>query len=411
MKRFLLIAVLLFINLFIYAQISYPVTRKVDTVDDYHGTQVEDPYRWLEDDNSDETKSWVKGQNSVTFDYLSSIPYRDKVRNRLKDMWNYTRYSAPFKEGDYYYFSKNDGLQNQNVWYRQKQITGKPELFLDPNKLSEDGTVSLGTFRFDKSGKYMAYSIQRAGSDWQEGYVMNVSTKEVLQDKLEYLKFTGFSWKGDEGFYYSRYPEPTEGDNLKGKNLYQAVYFHKLGTPQSEDKLIYVDNKNPQRFARVFVTEDERFLVLNTSEGTSGAEIWVMEFKGENRDFKLLIPGFETQANVIDNVGDKLLVRTNDGSPNYKVVLIDPANPQKDNWKTIIPEQKQVLQGVGTGGGYLFPTYLKDASTKVYQYSNDGKMIREIKLPGIGSAGGFGANKEDKEFFYTFTSYNYPPTI
>lgn len=411
MKLFAAIISLLFISFFAHSQIQYPETRKVDTVDDYHGNKVADPFRWLEDDNSDETKSWVKAQNSITFDYLSQIPFRDQVRNRLKELWNYARYSAPFKEGDYYYFSKNDGLQNQNIWYRQKQLTGKPELFLDPNKLSDDGTVSLGTFRFDKSGKYMAYSIQRAGSDWQEGYVMNVNTKEVLQDKLEFLKFTGFSWKGDDGFYYSRYPEPNEGDNLKGKNLFQAVYFHKLGTPQSEDKLIYVDNKNPQRFARVFVTEDERFLVLNTSEGTSGVEIWVMEFNGENRDFKLLIPGFETQANVIDNIGAKLLVRTNDGAPNYRLVLIDPSNPHKDNWETVIPEQKQVLQSVGTGGGYLFPSYLKDASTKVYQYSYDGKMIREIKLPGIGSAGGFGANKEDKEFFYTFNSYNYPTTI
>ena len=411
MKRFITAFALLLINFFVFGQISYPETKKVDTVDNYHGTSVADPYRWLEDDNSEETKEWVKQQNSVTFDYLEKIPYRNEVRKRLQELWNYARYSAPFKEGDYYYFSKNDGLQNQSIWYRQKQLTGQPELFLDPNKLSSDGTVSLGSIRFNKSGKYMAYSIQRAGSDWQEGYVMDVKTKEVLKDKLEYLKFTGFSWKGDEGFYYSRYPAPKEGDNLKGKNLYQAVYFHKLGTSQDEDELIYVDKQHPQRFARVFVTEDDRFLILNTSEGTSGAEIWVRDLKSNQKDFTMLIPGFETQANVVDSYNGKLLVRTNDDAPNYKVVLVDPNDPAKENWVTVIPEQKQVLQGIGTGGGYLFPSYLKDASTKVFQYTYDGKEVREIKLPGIGSAGGFGADKDDKEFFYTFTSYNYPSTI
>ena len=403
--------VLLLLAQYGYAQFQYPVTRKVDTVDNYHGTAVADPYRWLEDDNSEETKAWVKEQNAVTQSFLSAIPYRDKVRKRLEELWNYTRYSAPFREGDYYYFTKNDGLQNQSVWYRQKSLDAEPEVFLDPNKLSDDGTVSLGSLSFSKNGKLFVYAIQRAGSDWQEAFVMDAKTKKRLSDNLNFLKFTGFAWKGEEGFYYSRYPEPKAGDNLKGKNLNQAVYYHKIGTPQSEDVLVYEDKEHPQRFANAFLTEDERFLCLYTSEGTSGREIWVKDMAAGQKDFSLLIKGFSTQPSVVDNVGGNLLVRTNDGASNYKVVLIDPKNPAKETWKEVIPEQPDVLQGVGTAGGFLFPSYLKDASTKVYQYTYDGKKVREINLPGIGSAGGFGGKKEDKEFFYSFTSYNYPTSI
>jgi len=394
-----------------FAQLQYPVTRKVDTTDIYHGTSVADPYRWLEDDNSEETKGWVQAQNKVTFDYLSTIPYRDKVRKRLTELWNYTRYGAPFKEGDYYYYSKNDGSQNQSVWYRQKGLNAKPEVFFDPNKLSEDGTVSLGTFSFSKKGTMLAYTIQRDGSDWQEAYVMDVKTKKKTTDELKWLKFTGLQWKGDDGFFYSRYPEPKETDKLKGKNQFQKVYYHKLGTPQSADVLIYEDNANPLRLASSFVTEDQRYLILYLSEGTSGREIRVKDLKNNQKDFTVLVPGFSTQPNVVDTYGDKLLVRTNDGASNYKLVLIDPKSPNKEVWKEVIPEQKDVLQSVGTAGGVLFPVYLKDASTKAYQYSYDGKLVREIKLPGIGSAGGFGGEKKDKEFFYTFSSYNYPTSI
>jgi prolyl oligopeptidase len=394
-----------------YAQLTYPATRKVDTVDNYHGTTVADPYRWLEDDNSEETKAWVKEQNKVTFDYLSRVPYRDKVRKRLQELWNYARYSAPFKEGGWWYFSKNDGLQNQNVWYRQKELNGKAEVFLDPNKFSEDGTVSLGSASFSKDGKLFAYTIQKAGSDWQEAYVMNAVTKKKLTDNLQWLKFTGLSWKGNEGFYYSRFPESAEGDKLKGKNQFQKVYYHKLGTPQSADVLVYEDNEHPLRSATAFVTEDETFLVLYISEGTSGREIRVKNLKAGQQDFTLLVKGFSTQPNVIDNRGDQLLVRTNDDASNYKVVLIDPKNPAKEAWKEIIPEKENVLSGVGTAGGYLFPTYLKDASTKAYQYTYNGKLVKEIPLPGIGSAGGFGGKKDSKEIFYSFTSYNYPTSI
>src|SRR5260221_8253693 len=394
------------------AQLQYPETKKGDVVEDYHGTKVADPYRWLEDDNSEETKAWVQEENKVTQDYLSKIPYRDKIKKRIEEMWNYPKYGAPFRKGDYYYFTKNNGLQNQAVWYQQKGMTGKPGVFIDPNKLSEDGTVSLGSINFSLNGKYMAYTVQKSGSDWQEGYVMDVATRKQLGDKLDWLKFTGFSWKSDDGFYYSRYPAPEEGNTLKGKNINQQVYYHKIGTSQSADKLIYQDKEHPQRFAGVGLTEDERFLILGTSEGTSGGEVWVWDMKNPSQTkFSLLISGFATEPNVVDNIGDKLLVQTNDGAPNYKVVLIDPKNPAKENWKLIIPEQKEVLQTVSTGGGYLFASYLKDASTKVYQYTYDGKLVREIKLPGIGTAGGFGTEKKYNDFFYTFTSFNYPPTI
>jgi len=411
MKR-LLITLVWLIPVALFGQLKYPDTKKENIVDDYNGVKVEDPYRWLEDDNSEQTKAWVQEENKVTFDYLSKIPYRDKIKKRIEEMWNYPKYGAPFQKEDHYYFQKNDGLQNQSVWFTQKGLTGKPEVFIDPNKLSDDGTVSLGGINFSLHGKYAAYTIQKSGSDWQEGYVMDVATKKLLSDKLTWLKFTGFSWKGDEGFYYSRFPAPTGEDQLKGKNTNQQVYYHKVGTEQSEDKLMYEDKDHPLRSAGVGLTEDERFLILGTSEGTSGGEVWTWDTKDPSQTkFSLLIPGFATDPNVIDNVGDKLLVQTNDGAPNFKVVLIDPKDPGRENWKVIIPEQKEALQTVSTGGGYLFASYLKDASTKVYQYTYDGKLVREIKLPGIGTAGGFGTERKHDHFFYTYTSFNYPPTI
>ena len=394
------------------AQLQYPHTKKTDSVDDYHGTKVLDPYRWLEDDNSEATKAWVIAQNKTTQQYLSAIPYRHQVKKRLEELWNYPRYSSPFKEGNYYYYYKNDGLQNQSILYRQKGLSGVPEVFLDPNKLSEDGTASLAGMNFSLNSKYAAYSVSQSGSDWSVGYIVDVNTNTKLPEKIDWLKFTGFSWKGDEGFYYTRYPEPQTGEQLKGKNVLPQVYYHKVGTVQSEDVLVFEDKEHPQRFAGVGLTEDERFLLLSISEGTSGAEIWYRDLKNPaQKEFKLLIPGFKTEPSVVDNIGDKLLLLTNDGAPNYKLVLVDPANPGTGNWKTVIPEKKEVLQYVSTGGGYLFAGYLKDASTKVYQYTYDGKLVREIKLPGIGTAGGFGGKRKEKEFFYVFTSFNYPPTI
>ena len=409
-KRF---AFLMFIApLFAAGQLQYPTTKKGETVEDYHGTKVADPYRWLEDDNSEETKAWVQAQNKVTFDYLATLPQRDKIKKRLEELWNYPRYSSPSKKNEYYYFYKNDGLQNQAVLYRQKGLNGKPEEFLNPNTLNKEGIAALGSTSFSKSGKYFAYSVAVAGSDWQEGYIMETATKKMLTDKIRWIKFSGFSWKGDEGFYYSGYDQPDEKTKLSKQNQNHKVIFHKLGTDQSQDELIYQDKEHPLRYHGAGLTEDKRFLILQVSEGTSGAEIWYWDLQDPTQDkFNLLIKGFTTEPDVIDNYSSRLLVRTNDGAPNYKVVLIDPKNPGKENWKTIIPEKEEALQGVGTAGGYMFASYLKDASTKVYQYSYNGDMVREIKLPGIGSAGGFGGEKEDKEFFYTFSSFSTPPSI
>ena len=410
MKK-LLLFILFSVPVLLAAQLQYPETKKSDVKDDYHGTSVDDPYRWLEDDNSEETKAWVTAQNKVTQEYLSTIPFREKVKKRLEELWNYPKYGSPTKKGDYYYFSKNDGLQNQSVIYRQKGLKGKPEVFFDPNKLSSDGTAALSGWSYSRKNKYIAYTVAMSGSDWNEAFVLDASTGKKLEDNLKWIKFSGLSWKGDEGFFYSRYPEPDEKTKLSRQNQFHQVWYHKVGSPQSEDVLVHKDEAHPFRNMGGSMTEDNRFLIINMSEGTSGGEIWVKDLQAENPQLTLLIPGFSTSPGVITNVGSKLLVRTNEDAPNYKVVLIDPKNPSKENWKTIIPEKEEVLQGVGTGGGFMFPIYLKDASTKVYQFQYDGKLVREIKLPGIGSAGGFGGDKDAKEFFYTFSSYSYPPTI
>ena len=394
-----------------FAQIKYPETKKVDQVDDYFGTKVSDPYRWLEDDKSPETAAWVAAENKITQDYLSKIPFREQVRKRLEEMWNYPKYSSPFKEGEYYYYYKNDGLQNQSILYRQPGLNGTPEIFIDPNKMSKDGTAAVSTPSFTKNKKYAAYMIAQAGSDWQEAYVMDVATKKVLDDKIQWIKFSGLSWKGDDGFYYSRYPEADETKKMTNQNQNQKLYYHKLGTPQSEDVLIYEDKEHPLRSVGGDLTEDERFLLIYQSEGTSGSQIWVKDMKNPNSSFILLIKGFDTNAGVIDNDGDRLLVRTNADAPNYKVVSIDPKNPSKENWQTIILTRTNFLQSVGTAGGKLFLTYLEDASSRVYQTNYKGVLEREIKLPGIGTAGGFDGNREDNELFYTYSSFNYPPAI
>ncbi|WP_232539073.1 prolyl oligopeptidase family serine peptidase [Chitinophaga tropicalis] len=393
------------------AGLTYPQTRKTDVTDNYHGTVIADPYRWLENDNSAETKEWVKEENAVTQSYLSKIPYRDGIKKRLEELWNYPKPGAPFKKGNYYFFFKNDGLQNQAVLYRQKTLDGTPEVFIDPNKFSANGTVALGNISFSKNGKYLAYMIAKAGSDWQEAFVMDVESKKLLPDTLDWIKFSGISWRGD-GFYYSRYDKPTEESKLSKKNEFHKVYYHRLGTTQDQDELIHWDKEHPLRNAGAQVSDDERFLFLSTSEGTSGNELWYRDLKDPSqKEFRLLVKGFEYEPSVVDNDGDKILLLTNQDAPNYKVVLVDPKNPDPANYKVIIPEQKEVLQSVGTAGHRLFAHYLKDASSKVMQYTYAGKLDREIVLPGIGSASGFNAETEDKEFFYTFNSFVSPATI
>ena len=312
----------------------YPVTQKVDTVDTYFGTAVADPYRWLEDDNSEETAKWVAAQNEVTTAYLNQIPFRSKIKERLEQIWDYPKYSTPFKEGDNYYYYKNDGMQNQDVIYMLKDLDAEPEVFLDPNTFSEDGTVALSGLEFNKEGTLVAYSISKSGSDWSEIFVMDVETREVLEDHIEWVKFSGASWK-DDGFYYSRYDEPKDGDALKAVNEFHKVYYHKIGNSQDEDVLIYKNDDEPLRNYYAGTTEDESILMLGAWEGSNGNSLYAK--KSDDKDFTVIVDDFENKYNLIDNFGDQLLIMTNDASPKWNLVLIDINNPGKENWKVIIP--------------------------------------------------------------------------
>ena len=396
------------------SKIAYPETKKVEVVDDYFGTKVPDPYRWLEDETSPETKAWVEEQNRLTFGYLDKIPYREKLKARLTELYNYPRISAPFRRGDTYFFTRNDGLQNQSVYYIQKGVNGTPELFLDPNKFSADGTSVLSAFSLSKDGKYLAYGISQGGSDWVTLNVMEVASRNKLSDEVKWMKASGVSWQGD-GFYYSRYPEPEKGRELTTKNEFQAVYFHKVGTPQSEDTLVYEDKEHPQRFHTVGTTEDERFALLTISErgkGKKGNSLFYKDLSQPDSKFMPLVAQIsDTRYSVVDNVGDKLLITTDLNAPNGRVVLVDPQNPDAKNWKDVLPERTEPLQGAGTAGGKLFASWRKDVATRAYVFSLDGKLENEIVLPGVGSANGFGGLNDDKYVFYSFTSFNFPPTI
>lgn len=392
------------------AQLNYPVTRKAAQVDNYFGTSVADPYRWLEDDNSAETAAWVREQNKLTHSYLDAIPFRKKVQDRLTAMWNFTRYSSPFKQGRYYYYYRNEGLQNQSVLYRQTTLEGNGEVFLDPNTMSKDGTAVPGVPVFTNSNRYCAYLMAQSGSDWQEAYVMDVETKKLLTDKIRWIKFSGIAWKGDEGFYYSRYPETADSNLLNGKNEFHRLCYHKLGTPQSEDQVVFEDKEHPLRTITGSITEDNRYLVVSKSEGTSGVELWVKDLIND-APFVCVINGFAQEADLIENDGSVLLVRTNLGAPNYKIVGIDMANPEKSNWRDLVPEKAFLLENAQTAGGSLYAGYLKDAGSKVFQYDYKGAFIREISLPGIGTVGGFSGKRNDEELFYSYSSFNTPAVI
>jgi prolyl oligopeptidase len=391
-------------------KLTYPATQKTDQVDDYFGTKVSDPYRWLEDDRSEQTGKWVEAQNAVTFDYLKKIPFRDTLKKRLTDIYNYPRYSSPLRAGEYYFFTKNDGLQNQSVLYVQKGLEGSPEVFVDPNKLAADGTVRIGIAGISQDKKYLAISRGEAGSDWSEIRVMEIATKKELTDRIEWLKFSSAAWSGS-GFYYSGYDKPASGKELTAKNEDQKIFYHKLGSPQSSDELVYQDKEHPLRYLEMDVTEDGNWAFLSVSEGTSGAELYCRDLKKDDAPFQLLIKGFEADCAAIDHIGDKMLVRTNLDAPNFKVVLIDPKKPAKENWGTVIPEKTEVLDSATLAGGQLFCAYLKDANTKVYQHGLNGELVREIPLPALGTARGFYGWQDDKEIFYDFTSYTFPPTI
>ncbi len=392
--------------------LDYPETKTVDTVDTYFDVAVADPYRWLEDDRSPETEAWVKSQNEVTFGYLDNIPYREELKDRLSQLWNYEKVGAPFKEGDYTYFYKNDGLQNQYVIYRYK--TGDnpddAEVFLDPNTFKEDGTISLGGMSFSKNGKIADYSISEGGSDWRKILIMDVVSKEIIEDTLTDIKFSGMSWYKNEGFYYSSYDKP-KGSELSAKTDQHKVYYHKLGTKQSDDQLIYGGTpQEKHRYIYGGVTEDDRYLIITPRVSTSGNKMMIKDLTKPNSGFTTILDHTDSDSYIIENVGSKLYIMTNLNASNQKIVTVDASNPTPDNWVDFIPETENVLSP-STGGGYFFAEYMVDAVSKVLQYDYDGKLIREIELPGVGSAGGFGAKKEDKELYYSFTNYVTPGSI
>ncbi|WP_461533572.1 prolyl oligopeptidase family serine peptidase [Sinomicrobium sp.] len=390
-------------------KIKYPETKKTETTDIYFGTEVKDPYRWLEDDRSEETAKWVAAENKVTQQYLEQIPFRQQLKERLQELWNYERLSSPFREGDYTYYSKNDGLQNQSVLYR-KNDDGKEEVFLDPNTFSEDGTVSLGNISFTKDGKLLAYSISEGGSDWRKVIVMDAETKEILGDTLTDIKFSGIAWKGNEGFFYSSYDKP-EGSELSAKTDQHKLYFHKLGTPQSEDKIIFGGTpEQKHRYVFAGLTGDERYLSISASNSTSGNKLFVKDLSNPDSEIITVLDHSDSDTGILDSRGDTLYLVTNLDAPNQKVVTTTASSPQPEHWTDLIPETENVLS-VSTGGGYLFAEYMVDAISKVYQYDYKGQQMREIALPGLGTSSGFSGKEDQQVLYYSFTNYNTPGRI
>ena len=389
--------------------IEYPETRKDTIVDNYWGTTVPDPYRWLEDDRSAETEAWVIAQNQVTYSYLEQIPFRNKLKERFTELMNYPKYGSPKKVNNKYYFYKNDGLQNQSVLYELDSLTAEPKVLLDPNKLSEDGTVALSQAAFSKDGKYLAYSIAKSGSDWNEIFVMDVASRKLLSDHIEWVKFSGISWQGD-GFYYSAYSKPEAGKEYSNKNEYHKVFYHQLGQAQDKDKIIYENKEFALRNCGAGVTEDEKFLFIFENESTSGNSLLMKDLTKANAKPVLIAPGFESDFSIIDHYQGKVFVLTNYNAPNQQLMVFDPTKPQLENWQTLIPETENVLESASIIGGKLFLNYLQDASHHLYAYDTNGKKLFEIELPTIGTVG-ISGNMDENEAFYTFTSYTFPPTI
>jgi len=388
---------------------QYPASQKVDTVNEFFGVKVSDPYRWMENDTAKVTAEWVKNQNDVTFGFLNKIPYRDVIKKRLETLYSYERLSAPFKEGEYYYFYKNDGLQNHSVLYRKKGEQGTPEVFLDPNTFSKDGTTRMAGVSFSKDGSRAGFQISKGGADWTEAIIINAADKTILEDTLRNIKFSGIAWKGNDGFYFSTYEKP-KGSQLSAKTQNHKLFYHKVGTPRSQDKLIFGDDKNPRRYVGGYLTEDERFLVISAATSTTGNELYIQDLKNPSAKLITIVNNFDNNHSVIDNEGDRLIIQTNLGAPNGRVVGVNFMKSTPENWKDIIPENENVLNA-GTAGHKIFANYLVDVKTQVKQYDFKGKLEREIELPGIGTANGFGGKVDDKELYYSFTSFTYPPTI
>ena len=387
--------------------LKYPQTKKVNTVDTYFGTEINDPYRWLEDDRSKETEAWVKAQNEVTFNYLNKIPFRENFKKRLEEIWNYEKYSAPFKRGEYTYYYKNDGLQNQSVLYRQKGEEN-PEVFLNPNTFTKDGTTSLGGVSFTKDGSKVAYQISEGGSDWRKVIIMEAASKKILGDTIKDVKFSGLSWMGNDGFFYSSYDKP-KGSELSAKTDHHKLYYHKLGTKQSKDKIIFGLNEK-RRYVGGYVTEDQKYLVITAAISTSGNELYFKDLSKPNSKLITIVDNFETDNNVVDSYENHLFISTNLNAPNTRVVRANVNNALPKNWVDFIPETKNVLS-ITTGSGYFFAKYMKDAVSQVIQFDRTGKKVREIKLPGIGTASGFGGKLENKDLYFSFTNYTTPSTI
>src|SRR5690606_34652141 len=387
---------------------EYPQTKKGNQVDEFFGVKVEDPYRWLEDDLASETKNWVEAQNKTTFSYLDEIPFRDKLNKQLTDLWNYEKISAPFQEGDFTYYYKNDGLQQQYVLYREGK-NGKAEIFIDPNKFSKDGTTSLAGVSFSKDGSLCAYQISEGGSDWRKVIIMKTADKKQIGDTLRDVKFSGISWKGNEGFYYSSYDKP-KGSELSEMTDKHKLFFHKLNTPQKDDVLIFGGEKTPRRYIGGGVTEDERFLIISTAVSTTGNELYIQDLTKSNAPIVPIVDNFDFSTDFVDNEGDELYLSTNLNAPNNRLVKVNVKNPTPENWKEVIPENENVLS-ISTAGGYIFAHYMKDALDLVQQFDHNGKKIRDIQLPGQGSAGGFSGKKEEKKIYYSFSNYVTPGTI
>ena len=387
--------------------VKYPQTKKGETVDLYFDTKVNDPYRWLEDDKSAETAAWVKSENEVTYDYLSKIPFRAALKDRLQKLWNYEKIGSPSTEGNFSYFFKNNGLQNQSVLYR-KDASGKEEIFLDPNTFSKDGTTSLGEMDFSKDGSKMAYSISEGGSDWRKVIIMDALSNKIIEDTLVDVKFSGLSWKGNEGFYYSSYDKP-KGSQLSAKTDQHKLYFHKLGTSQKEDQVIFGEDQK-RRYVGGSVTDDDHYLIITASTSTYGNELYFKDLSQPNSPIVTIVDNFNSDNNVIENEGSKLFIETDLNAPNKRIVTVDVSNPKPENWTNFIPETENVLSP-STCGGFFFANYMKDAVSVVLQYDYSGKLIREIQLPGLGTAGGFNGKKTDKIVYYSFANYITPGTI
>ena len=415
MKHFPFIVFIAFIVLAIgctqQSSFTYPECAKVDVVDDYHGTKVPDPYRWLEDDMSDETAAWVKAQNEVTFSYLEQIPFRNALRERMTDIWNYPKMGTPDKEGEYYFYDYNTGLQNQDIIYMRKNLESEGEVFLDPNAFSEDGTVALSAFSVSNDTRYVAYGISKGGSDWKEFYVRDIESGKDLDDHIEWVKFSGIAWFKD-GFFYSRYDEPSEGDELKAENKNSKVFYHRVGTPQSEDLLIHKDEMHPDWRFSLDVTEDEKYMLLYVTESTSGNALAFRKSGIATEPFTWLDEDFDDNYNVIGNEDDMLFVLTNYKAPLYKLVGIDLKDPARENWVDILPEhEKNVLESVTLAGGKIIASYLQDAYNLATVHKLDGQLLHEVSLPGIGSLGSINGKKKENMAFFSFSSFNYPSTI